>query len=71
MEPETPQPGQPDQGQPAVDAPVDELVPLEAHIVALRAQLAHTDALLYLTTGTCIVLAAVILWRGLGVRGGT
>jgi hypothetical protein len=58
-----------DPEQPTTGAPPAELMPLEAHIVALRAQLAHHERVLLLSTGGLLVAAvALLLAARRGVR---
>lgn len=75
MQPEhehQPQAGVPGPEQPAAGEQLLDVQPLEAHIVVLRAQLAHHERTLELATAAVLVAAAVLLvaqYRGLrGVR---
>lgn len=52
-------PDQPD------DQPVAETVPLEVHVVALRAELERARQVQQVATGAMIAVALLLLWRTL------
>lgn len=51
----------PEPEQPAAPDQLTQLEPLEAHIVALRAQLAHHERMLALCTGGLLAAAIALL----------